>query len=105
MGLDGVELVMALEEAFGVELKDEEVMQTLTPAPDWASLLTRSATLYAAMPPQTATMISRPARRAVAGLFCGAFKSLVDMKSAPWTSPTRWRVQESHCGLISPLCS
>ena len=31
MGLDGVELVMALEESFGVELKDEEVVKTVTP--------------------------------------------------------------------------
>lgn len=31
MGLDGVELVMALEEAFGVELKDEEVFKAVTP--------------------------------------------------------------------------
>lgn len=31
MGLDGVELVMALEEAFGVELRDDEVVQTVTP--------------------------------------------------------------------------
>ncbi|HBA85375.1 MAG TPA: hypothetical protein DCZ95_14910 [Verrucomicrobia bacterium] len=31
MGLDGVELVMALEEAFGVELKDDEVVHTTTP--------------------------------------------------------------------------
>ena len=31
MGLDGVELVMALEESFGVELKDDEVMNIVTP--------------------------------------------------------------------------
>ena len=31
MGLDGVELVMALEESFGVELKDDEVFETVTP--------------------------------------------------------------------------
>lgn len=31
MGLDGVELVMALEESFGVELKDDEVVETVTP--------------------------------------------------------------------------
>jgi len=31
MGLDGVELVMALEEAFGVELKNDEVVKTVTP--------------------------------------------------------------------------
>ena len=31
MGLEGVELIMRLEEAFGVELKDDEVMQTTTP--------------------------------------------------------------------------
>lgn len=31
MGLDGVELVMALEESFGVELKDDEVINTVTP--------------------------------------------------------------------------
>ena len=29
-------------------------MATVTPAPAWTSLLTTSATLYAAMPPQTA---------------------------------------------------
>src|SRR3990170_8243586 len=31
MGLDGIELVMEFEEAFGVELKDEEVTKTVTP--------------------------------------------------------------------------
>ena len=31
MGLDGIELVLAMEEAFGVELKDDEVVQTVTP--------------------------------------------------------------------------
>jgi len=31
MGLDGVELVMALEESFGVELKDDEVGKAVTP--------------------------------------------------------------------------
>jgi len=31
MGLDGVELLMDIEEAFGVELKDEEVTDTRTP--------------------------------------------------------------------------
>jgi len=31
MGLDGVELVMAMEEAFGVELKDDECFQAVTP--------------------------------------------------------------------------
>lgn len=31
MGLDGVELVMALEESFGIELKDEEIVKTVTP--------------------------------------------------------------------------
>lgn len=31
MGLDGVELVMEFEEEFGVELKDEEVVDTVTP--------------------------------------------------------------------------
>lgn len=31
MGLDSVELVLRFEEAFGVELKDEEVTQTVTP--------------------------------------------------------------------------
>jgi hypothetical protein len=31
MGLDGVELVMEFEEAFGVELKDEEVTEIRTP--------------------------------------------------------------------------
>ena len=31
MGLDGVELVMALEESFGVELKDDEVVKAVTP--------------------------------------------------------------------------
>jgi acyl carrier protein len=31
MGLDGVELVMALEESFGVDLKDDEVVGTVTP--------------------------------------------------------------------------
>ena len=31
MGLDGVELVMEFEEEFGVELKDEEVVDLLTP--------------------------------------------------------------------------
>lgn len=31
MGLDGIELVMALEEAFGVELTDAEVERTVTP--------------------------------------------------------------------------
>jgi acyl carrier protein len=31
MGLDGVELVMALEEAFGVELSDDEVYKSETP--------------------------------------------------------------------------
>src|SRR4051812_1451731 len=38
------------------------VITTETPAPVWTSLLTTSATLYAAIPPQTATMISRPFR-------------------------------------------
>src|SRR5665213_1695445 len=41
------------------------VMQTVTPAPSWTSLLTTSATLYAAMPPQTATITSREARVSV----------------------------------------
>src|SRR5205823_3660151 len=36
------------------------VITTDTPAPTCTSLLTTSATLYAAIPPQTATMISRP---------------------------------------------
>jgi len=31
MGLDGVELIMAMEEAFGVELKDDEVVRCVTP--------------------------------------------------------------------------
>ncbi len=31
MGLDSVELVMEFEEAFGVELKDEEVTRIVTP--------------------------------------------------------------------------
>jgi len=31
MGLDSVELVMEMEEAFGVELKDDEVVKTVTP--------------------------------------------------------------------------
>lgn len=31
MGLQGVELVMDLEEAFGIELKDDEVVESLTP--------------------------------------------------------------------------
>ena len=31
MGLDGVELLMALEEAFGIEIKDEETVKTVTP--------------------------------------------------------------------------
>lgn len=31
MGLDGVELVMVLEESFGVELKDDEVGKAVTP--------------------------------------------------------------------------
>lgn len=31
MGLDGVELVMKLEEAFRVELKGDEAIQTVTP--------------------------------------------------------------------------
>jgi len=31
MGLDSIELVMAFEEAFGVELADKEVMNTVTP--------------------------------------------------------------------------
>ena len=32
------------------------VMATVTPAPSWTSLETTSATLYAAIPPQTATI-------------------------------------------------
>jgi acyl carrier protein len=31
MGLDSVELVMEFEEAFGIELKDEEVTKIVTP--------------------------------------------------------------------------
>jgi len=31
MGLDGVELVLAFEESFGVELKDQDVVETVTP--------------------------------------------------------------------------
>ena len=31
MGLDGVELLMALEEAFGIEIKNEEAAETVTP--------------------------------------------------------------------------
>ena len=31
MGLQGVELVTDLEEAFGIELKDDEVVESLTP--------------------------------------------------------------------------
>lgn len=31
MGLDGVELIMKLEESFGVDLKDDEVVKTVTP--------------------------------------------------------------------------
>jgi len=31
MGLDSVELVITFEEAFGIELKDGEVAETITP--------------------------------------------------------------------------
>src|SRR5688500_15212472 len=56
-------------------------MHTVTPAPSCTSLLTTSATLYAAIPPQTATMSSRPLR--VEGS-CGPLtgvRSLEDMHS------------------------
>src|SRR5262245_17316637 len=37
----------------------DSVITTVTPTPCWTSLETTSATLYEAMPPQTAMMISR----------------------------------------------
>lgn len=55
MGLDGVELVMAVEEHFGIELTDAEVERTITPrdlievvlgkmqATEWSVCLTRRA--------------------------------------------------------------